>query len=49
MASTHSVKGSDVKYRESDKAYSFHTWASRDCEDARREWLRTKNPAQAKG
>lgn len=35
MASTQSMKGSDVKYRESDSAYSFHSWANKSCEPAR--------------
>jgi hypothetical protein len=33
--STHSIKGSDVKYRESESAYSFHNCPKRLCEAAR--------------
>lgn len=46
MLSTLSMKKSEVRYRESDSAYSFHSCAKRDCEDAIVSWFRTKYPAE---
>lgn len=42
MVSMLSMKKSDVRYRESDSAYSFHSCASTFCDDAMVAWLRTK-------
>lgn len=38
------MKGSEVKYLESDKEYSFHSWAKRSFEAARLAWFTTKYP-----
>lgn len=35
IVSTQIMKGSEVKYLESDRAYSFHSWAKRSLELAR--------------
>ena len=45
ILSTLSMKKSEVRYRESESAYSFHSCAKSDCEDAIVSWLRTKYPA----
>lgn len=42
MLSTLSMNGSDVRYRESDRAYSFQSWANRFCDEATVAWLKTK-------
>lgn len=44
IVSTQIMKGSEVKYLESDSAYSFHSWAKRLLELARLSWLMTKYP-----
>lgn len=41
------MKGSEVKYLESDRAYSFHSWAKRSFEPARLAWFRTKYPSHS--
>ena len=40
----HSTKGSDVKYRESESAYSFHNCPNRSWAGPMRVWLREKYP-----
>lgn len=42
MVSMLSMKKLDVKYLESDSAYSFHSCANTFCDDARVAWLKTK-------
>jgi hypothetical protein len=42
MASTQIMKGSEVRYLESDREYSFHSWANRSSELAILAWFRTK-------
>jgi hypothetical protein len=37
-----SMKGSELRYRESERLYSFHSWEKRDWEEAREAWLRMK-------
>ena len=44
ILSTLSMKKSEVRYRESESAYSFHSCAKSDCEDAIVSWLSTKYP-----
>lgn len=44
IVSTQIMKGSEVKYLESDKAYSFHSWAKRSFEPATLACLMTKYP-----
>jgi hypothetical protein len=34
ILSTLSMNGSEVRYRESERAYSFQSWAKRFCDDA---------------
>lgn len=42
MVSTETIKGSEVRYRESEREYSFHSCAKRVCWPANEEWLSTK-------
>ena len=49
MDSIQSMKGSDVMYRESERAYSFHSWAKRPCDLGIEAWLKTKYPLGARG
>lgn len=39
MVSMHNTKGSEVKYLESDKLYSFHSCPKRSCRLPMRVWL----------
>jgi hypothetical protein len=34
----HNIKGSEVMYLESERAYSFHNWANRLCDPATELW-----------
>ena len=40
------TNASEVKYRESDREYSFHNWPNNSCEPARVLWLSTKYPSK---
>ena len=40
--SMHNTKGSEVRYLESERAYSFHNWPKNSCEDAMRVWFKEK-------
>jgi hypothetical protein len=40
--STLSMKKSDIRYRESESAYSFHNCARSDCDDAIVVWFKMK-------
>ena len=42
MVSMHRTKGSDVRYLESDIAYSFQNWPKRSLAGAMRVWLTEK-------
>lgn len=44
MVSMHSTNGSEVKYLESDSAYSFHSCPKRSCFGPIRVWLTEKYP-----
>jgi hypothetical protein len=46
--SMHSTNASEVRYLESDMAYSFHNSPKRSCLDAMRIWLREKYPSKNK-
>jgi hypothetical protein len=44
MVSMQSTKGSEVKYRESERAYSFHSWPKRSFAEPMRVWFSMKYP-----
>lgn len=44
IVSMHSTKGSEVRYRESERAYSFHNWPKRSWAGPIRLWFREKYP-----
>lgn len=46
QVSMQSTRGSEVMYRESDSAYSFHSWPKNDWTPAMRWWCRTKYPSK---
>ncbi len=46
--SMHRTKGSEVRYRESESEYSFHSCPKRSCAPPMRVWLRAKYPATIK-
>lgn len=47
IVSTQIMKGSEVRYLESERAYSFHSWANRSLEPARLAWFMTKYPVHS--
>ena len=42
MVSIHKTKGSCVKYRESESAYSFQSWPKTSCNEPMLRWLIAK-------
>lgn len=48
IVSMHRTKGSDVRYLESAREYSFHSCPNRSCAGAIRVWLKAKYPSKKK-
>ena len=48
MVSMQSTNGSEVRYLESEKAYSFHSWPNRSCFGPIDLWLTEKYPSKNK-
>ena len=42
--SMHKTNGSEVRYLESEKEYSFHSWPNRSCLPGMFAWLKAKYP-----
>jgi hypothetical protein len=46
--SIHRTKGSEMRYLESEYAYSFHIWPNRSVAGAMRAWFKEKYPSKKK-